>query len=70
MAGVNQDADKDSIINQKKQKLLNDLDVVMENINLTNQIIDNCVSEKKMDSLLPEMIKTLKAMEPKVSLKP
>jgi hypothetical protein len=62
--GISEDPEKET--NAKTQKLKGDLEVVMENVVLTNNIIDTCVEEKKMDGLLPEMINTLKGLEGKV----
>lgn len=45
---------------KKMVQLEKDLQVVMDNVVLTNSIIDTCVAEKEMDDLLPDMISSLK----------
>lgn len=56
-----------SNFSQRANKLKKDLDVVMENIDLTNNIIDTCIEERRMDELLPEMILTLEALNQKMN---
>ena len=42
-----------------------DLDMVIDNIVLTNSIIDNCVAERRIDELLPDMVEQLNMMNEK-----
>ena len=66
--GNNENGDLgDSAMSSKKAKLKADLEVVMENIDLTNSIIDTCVAEKQMDDLLPSMIENLSILDTKMS---
>jgi len=58
---------QESAFSQRSAKLKTDLEVVMENIVLTNNIIDTCVDEKRADDLLPEMIVTLEALNQKMN---
>lgn len=55
-------------MSSKYQKLLNDMNLVKGNINLTNQIIDTSkpADTEKEDNSLNDLIKTLKDMEPKM----
>lgn len=44
-----------------------DLNIVIDNIILTNEIINTCVNERRIDELLPEMVEQLAAMKEKVT---
>lgn len=56
-----------SNFSHRSNKLKKDLDIVVENIDLTNNIIDTCIEERRMDELLPEMILTLEALNQKMN---
>lgn len=58
---------ENSNFSHRANKLKKDLDVVVENIDLTNNIIDTCIEERRMDELLPEMILTLEALNQKMN---
>lgn len=55
-------------VQSKYQKLLQDMNLVKGNINLTNQIIDTSKPSdlEKDDNSLTDLINTLKEMEPKL----
>ena len=55
-------------VQTKYQKLLQDMNLVKGNINLTNQIIDTSkpADLEKDDNSLTDLINTLKEMEPKL----
>lgn len=64
--GTSNEDNFETSMSQKKQKLTQELSIVMDNIDLTNSIIDNCVKEKQLDPLLPEMIETLNGIDRKM----
>lgn len=55
-------------MHSKYHKLLNDMNLVKGNINLTNEIIDTSKPSdiSKGDSPINDLVKTLKDMEPKL----
>ena len=58
---------ENSNFNQRANKLRTDLEVVMENIDLTNNIIDTSIDDKSNEDMLPEMILTLEALNQKMN---
>ena len=49
--------------NSKHSKIETELDLVIDNIVLTNQIVDSSVKEMRIDDLLPEMMATLQSLQ-------
>ena len=61
-----QEQSKDlSSLPRKYQKLINDMNLVKGNINLTNEIIDGMQPGEKNETLT-DLINTLTSMEPKL----